>query len=386
MQMRGVPSFWLSRPAAPEEAGFVVVGAGIVGLSTAYWLAKAGHRPLLLEAGSVASRASGRNAGFLITGTAESYVAAARLLGEPTARWWWERSRENRELLRAEILDPGRIDCEFLPEGSWVAALAGTGQEDELRESCETLHALGVDLEWKNAAEVRRASGSDLLGGGIFQPRDAGLDPVRLCRGLARAIVELGGEVRTGIRIRGLEPQGDRVRLLSDAGTIVARRAVLTTNAYIAELIPALAEEIRPVRAQMFATAPGPRTLRGVWYVNDGYEYFRQLPDGTFLLGGCRWTCRDTEVGLLETPTGAVQGALERFLRDALPAFADRPIVQRWAGTMALTPNGLPRMSDVPGLPGAMYAVGCNGHGMSTGFVTGRDAARRAVDGSSEPS
>jgi glycine/D-amino acid oxidase-like deaminating enzyme len=363
----------------------VVVGGGIVGLSTAYWLAKAGHRPLLLEAGAVATRASGRNAGFLITGTAESYVAAVRLLGEPAARWWWERSRENRELLRAEILDPGRpahsvhIDCEFLPEGSWVAALAGTGQEEELRESCEALRAMGVELEWKDAAEVRRASGSEILGGGIFQPRDGGLDPVRLCRGLARAIVELGGEVRTGVCVRGLETAGDRVRLHSDAGTILAGRAVLTTNAYLPQLVPALAAEIRPVRAQMLATAPGPRTLRGVWYVNDGYEYFRQLPDGTFLLGGCRWTCRDTEVGLLETPTGAVQGALEEFLRRALPHFGDRPIVQRWAGTMAFTPDGLPRMGEVPGLPGAIYAAGCNGHGMSTGFVTGRDAARRAV-------
>lgn len=377
--MRGIPSFWLSRPASPEEAGFAVVGGGIVGLSTAYWLAKAGHRPLLLEAGAVASRASGRNAGFLITGTAESYVAAARLLGEPAARWWWERSRENRELLRAEILDPGRIDCEFLPEGSWVASLAGTGQAEELRESCEILRGLGIDLEWKDAAEVRRASGSDLFGAGIYQPRDGGLDPVRLCRGLARAIVEMGGEVRTGVRIRALEPAGDRIRLLSDAGTILADRAVLATNAYLPELVPSLAVDIRPVRAQMLATAPSPRTLRGAWYVNDGYEYFRQLPDGTFLLGGCRWTCRDTEVGLLETPTGKVQGALEEFLRRAFPGFADRPVVQRWAGTMAFTPDGLPRLGEVPGLPGAIYAAGCNGHGMSTGFVTGRDAAQQVA-------
>ncbi|HSN88470.1 MAG TPA: FAD-dependent oxidoreductase, partial [Thermoanaerobaculia bacterium] len=273
--------------------------------------------------------------------------------------------------------------------GSWVAALAGTNQEAELRESCEKLRAMGIDLEWKDAAEVRRASGSAALGGGIFQPRDGGLDPVRLCRGLARAIVGLGGEVRTGVRVRALEPAGDRVRLLSDAGTIVAGRAVLTTNGYIPQLVPALAAEIRPVRAQMLATAPGPRILRGVWYVNDGYEYFRQLPDGTFLLGGCRWTCRDTEVGFLETPTGAVQGALEQFLRDALPAFADRPIVQRWAGTMALTPDGLRRTGEVPGLPAVLYGVGCNGHGMSTGFVTGRELAERAAgervaDGSSE--
>jgi glycine/D-amino acid oxidase-like deaminating enzyme len=378
LQNPGVPSFWLSRPARPLEADYIVVGGGIFGLSTAYWLAKAGCRPLLLEAGSIASRASGRNAGFLITGTAESYVAAARLFGEETARWWWERSRDNRELLRSELLDSGRIDCELLTEGSWVASLAGTGQEEELKESCEALQPLGFDLEWKDADEIRRASGSDRFGGGLFQKRDCGLDPVRLCRGIAHEIIALGGEIRTGVRIRAIEPEGDRVRLTSDAGTWLAGRAVLALNSYVTQLLPELGGEVRPVRAQMLATAPGPRTLRGVWYVNDGYEYFRQLPDGTFLLGGCRWTARDSEVGYLEAPTGRVQAALESFLREALPQFAGRPIVQRWAGTMALTPDGLPRRGTVPGIPGALYVTGCNGHGMSTGFVTGRDLAGQA--------
>lgn len=378
MQSLGVPSFWLSRPARPQEAAYVVVGGGIFGLSTAYWLAKAGCRPVLLEAGSIASRASGRNAGFLITGTAESYVAAARLFGEETARWWWERSRDNRELLRSELLDSGRIDCELLTEGSWVASLAGTGQEEELKESCEALRPLGFDLEWKDADEIRRASGSDRFGGGLYQKRDCGLDPVRLCRGIAHEIIALGGEIRTGVRIRAIEPEGDRVRLTSDAGTWLAGRTVLALSSYVTQLLPELGGEVRPVRAQMLATAPGPRTLRGVWYVNDGYEYFRQLPDGTFLLGGCRWTARDSEVGYLEAPTGRVQAALEQFLREALPQFAGRPIVQRWAGTMALTPDGLPRRGTVPGIPGALYVTGCNGHGMSTGFVTGRDLAGQA--------
>lgn len=378
MQSPGVPSFWLSRPARPQEADYVVVGGGIFGLSTAYWLAKAGCRPLLLEAGSIASRASGRNAGFLITGTAESYVAAARLFGHDTARWWWERSRDNRELLRSELLDSGRIDCELLTEGSWVASLAGTSQEEELQESCEILRPLGFDLEWKDADEIRRASGSDRFGGGFYQKRDCGLDPVRLCRGIAHEITALGGEIRTGVRIRAIEPEGNRVRLTSDAGTWIAGRAVLALSSYVTQLLPQLGAEVRPVRAQMLATAPGPRTLRGVWYVNDGYEYFRQLPDGTFLLGGCRWTARDSEVGYLEAPTGRVQAALEQFLREALPQFAGRPIVQRWAGTMALTPDGLPRRGTVPGVPGALYVTGCNGHGMSTGFITGRDLAGQA--------
>lgn len=383
--MASTPSLWLSRGHVPEEVDTVVVGAGIVGLSTAYWLTRSGRRPVVLDADGIASHASGRNAGFLLTGTAETYASLVRGIGEPAARRLWELSSENRELLRGEILDPGKVDCEFLPEGSWIAALADhPGQERELRESCERLASLGLDVQWREAAEVRRASGCPLLGGGIFQPRDGGIDPARLCRGIARLVGDAGGQVRTGVRVRRLEPEGGRVRLVTDGGHFLAERVVLALNAYASQLLPHLLGEIRPVRGQILTTAPGPRDLQGVWYVNDGYEYLRQLRDGTFLLGGCRWVARDTEVGYEEAPTARVQGALDAFLRDAFPCFADRPVLHRWAGTMAFTADGLPRTGEVPGVPGAVYAAGMNGHGMSLGFATGRWLAGRVVGEGSE--
>ena len=373
------PSFWLSRGQAAEEVEVAVVGGGIAGVSTAYWLGHTGKKPgkkvVVLEADSIAAHASGRNAGFLMTGTAEPYTALVQAIGEARTRRLWELSSENRELLRGELLDSGRVECDFQPEGAWIVALEDRSeQENELRESAERLVALGFPLEWREAAEVRQASGSHRLGGGFFQPRDGGLDPVRLCRGIAR---ESGAEVRTGFRVRALEPEGDRVRIVSNAGHLLAERVVLALNAYASSLLPHLAGEIRPVRGQVFTTDPGPRDLPGVWYVNDGYEYFRQLPDGAFLLGGCRWCARETEVGYLEIPTATVQGTMERFLRDTFPNLAGRAIRHRWAGTMAFTSDGLPRTGEVPGVPGAIYVAGFNGHGMSLGFATGRWLAGR---------
>jgi glycine/D-amino acid oxidase-like deaminating enzyme len=105
-----VPSFWLSRAGRPEEVETVVVGAGIVGLSTAYWLTRSGRRPLVLDADGVASHASGRNAGYLMTGTAEPYTWLVGEIGEAAAFRLWELSSENRELLRGELLDAGKID------------------------------------------------------------------------------------------------------------------------------------------------------------------------------------------------------------------------------------------------------------------------------------
>jgi gamma-glutamylputrescine oxidase len=388
------PSLWLERDlrghrrGAAEEVEIAVVGGGIVGLSTAYWLLRAGHRPLLLEADDIAAHASGRNAGFLLTGSAEPYARFAEMVGEAGARRFWELSRLNRQLLRSEILDGGRVECDFVPEGSWLAALAGTGQEEELRQSAARLAAIGFEIEWRDAAEVRRASGSDLLGGAIFQAEDGGLDPVALCRGLAALLAAGGCEVRTGAAVLGVETGGGSgpAVLLRCAGRQVrAERVALALNAYSPRLLPRLAGEIHPVRGQILATAPAPRQLAGVWYINDGYEYARQLPDGTFLLGGCRWAARDVEVGYLEAPTATVQGALERFRAAAFPRFAHLPVVRRWAGTMAVTADGLPRLGAVAEIPGAFFAAGLNGHGMSLGFALGRHLAGLLLGEAEQP-
>ena len=373
-------SLWLTRPRPPAEADAVVVGGGVTGLSIAWWLgrlAPAGYRVTLVEAGHLAGRASGRNAGFLLTGTAQPFVSAAAAHGRAAALALWHRSRENRELVRAELLDPGLVDADFLPEGSWHAALAGGDQEERLAASCEELRGEGIDCEWRDAAAVREASGGgDRLGGALFLPRDGGLDPLALCRGLAAS----GGfEVRTGCRVHALEADDGRLRVVADGGDLAAPCVVVATNAYAAELLPGFAEEVAPRRAQMLATAPGERLLTGVWYMNDGYAYARQLADGTLLLGGARDVAVDEEVGTLEAPTARVQGALEDFLASAFPRLAGRPIVRRWAGIMAFTPDGLPRIGDVPGLPGAVAAVGWNGHGMSLAFAAGRHLARRLL-------
>lgn len=369
-----------------------MVGGGVVGLSAAWWRRReGGGRVVLLEAGALAGRASGRNAGFLITGTPEPAARLVAQRGREAALALWHRTRENRELLRAELLDGahrggagGAVDCDFLPEGSWIVALAGGGQEEELAASHELLREEGFDVEWRDAAAVRRACGGgapgsdSALGGGIFQPRDGGLDPVLLCRGLAAT----GGfAVETGVRVLGFEPAADgRVRVLADGGDWLAERVVVATNAYAPELLPHLVPEVRPVRAQMLATAPGERRLAGVWYVNAGGEYLRQLADGTLLLGGARRSAEAAEVGYLETPTGQVQGALDDFLARTFPHLAGQPVRHRWAGTMAFTPDGLPRIGEAPGLPGVLYAAGWNGHGMSLGFLAGRHLARRALD------
>ncbi|MEM7480165.1 MAG: FAD-binding oxidoreductase [Acidobacteriota bacterium] len=367
------PSLWLRRPGPAREVDYAVVGGGVVGLSTAYWLARDGHQPLLLEADDLAQRASGRNAGFLLSGVARvvERLSDGEDLGGTLEMW--RATVENRELVRRELIDSGRVDCDFQPEGSWMATV---GDPAPLEAACEVLRREGFDAHWKSRAEARAACGSPAVAGGIFQPRDGGLDPLRLCRGMVAA----GGfEVRTSFRVRAVEAVGERVRLSTDGDAVLARRVILALNAYAPNLLPALGGWVRPVRAQVLATAPGERTVSGVWYLDEGYEYLRQLADGTFLLGGRRMEAESAERGCAEVPTGTVQGALEAFLRQNFPSLVDRPVVHRWAGTMAFTRSGLPLLGRLAAAPAAIYAAGFNGHGLSLGFWAGRHLASAAT-------
>src|SRR5947209_1737686 len=84
----------------PPTADVAVVGAGLLGAATSYWLARKGLEVVLLERAAPAYGATGRNGGIVSVGPAESYLAAVLRLGHETARAVWMLTLENCALLR----------------------------------------------------------------------------------------------------------------------------------------------------------------------------------------------------------------------------------------------------------------------------------------------
>jgi glycine/D-amino acid oxidase-like deaminating enzyme len=319
----------------------VVVGAGVAGIATAYFLAGAGAKVVVLEARGVAEAASGRNAGFLLAGVSENFAAAARRHGEPNALRIWRVTKRTQALVRGLVAEHG-IDCELRWNGSDQIA----GDDDEWREiqaGARRLASEGVVVSVD--AATRSATYAD----------DGELHPVRWVRGLAAAAVSKGARIHESTRVRSID--GGETR--TAGGTVRSGAVVLCTNAYTAHLA---SSRIRPVRGQMLATAPTARVFERPAYANGGYRYWRQTADGRVLVGGWRDTAAETEVGEDERPTEPIQGRLDAFLRERGITAA---VTHRWAGTMGFSHDALPYLGRIA--PGVFVCGGFTGHGMAFG-------------------
>src|SRR5256886_7158517 len=98
-------------------ADVAIVGGGIAGIASAYFLATASARVVVLEARGVAEAASGRNAGFLLAGVAENFVAASRRYGDDKALRIWRLTKRTHELARS-LVARHSIECELRWNGS----------------------------------------------------------------------------------------------------------------------------------------------------------------------------------------------------------------------------------------------------------------------------
>lgn len=357
------------RPQArlPLRADVVVVGAGITGVSLAYWLARGGADVLVLERSRLAAGASGRNAGFLLAGVAASYVEAVESYGRGLAAEVWAFTLENHDRL-AELLG-GRAG--HRRGGCWT--LAASPEEAEiLQRSVQLLTEDGLPGEWWPGT---RAAGGSL--GGMLNPADGEIHPVETVEALA---LESQVNIAEGIDVVAVEPAASGVLVHTGRGEVAAGAVVLATNGYTRQLLEAL--PIDPVRAQMLATErAGPLTDRPV-YTDGGYIYWRQLVDHSVLLGGFRHRAMAEEVGYEEQPTATIQGHLDHQLQ-AMGVAA--PVTHRWAGVMGFTPDALPLVGAVPGSPGVHICAGYSGHGMGFAFNCARVLAASLLGGASPP-
>ena len=357
---------------APTPCDVAIVGAGIAGASAAYALRTlaSGLRVAVLEAHAPAWGASGRNAGFLLTGTSHDYAAAVDAYGRDRARRLWAFTAEAVRRTAHPVLAAG---------GAWGGSVLAAGQPAEagrLERSRDLLAADGFEAELLRGRAVAERTGLAGFATALVVATGGLVDPLRLVRACLAAS---GAAVATGWRLAALEADPGGVRLRADDGReVVAGCALLALGAHVGTVVPALAPLARPVRAQMLATEAVGVSLPFPVYSHEGHFYLRAHA-GRLLLGGARHLWADQEVGLEDATTPHLQHDLEAYLARHLPAAAGARVARRWSGAMSFSPDGLPVLGEVPGVPGAWWAGGFTGHGMGYGLRFGELAARRLL-------
>lgn len=342
-------------PPLPARAEIVVIGGGITGVALLAALRMRGIDAVLLERHHLAAGASGRNAGFLLAGVAENYAYAVARYGRDVAREVWRFTLANHELVAAAA---ARFDAGYRRRGSLVVAV-DSDEAASLEEAATLLSEDGLP----GALTTQGVPTEGLTA--LLNEADGEIDPVRLVRGVA---LSLADRVFEGHDVIAAEDGDSGVTVQLAGGDVEAQAVVLATNAWTAQLHTGI--PIKPVRAQMLATAPDTAVLSRPVYAEWGHRYWRQRDDGAVLVGGFRNRAAGDEVGYDVMATDVVQRHLDAQLRRL---GVGAPVTHRWAGTMGFTEDGLPLVGLAPTARHVFVCGGYTGHGM--GFAVKAAAA-----------
>lgn len=408
-------SYWLDMPYTPSDplsgdldVDVVVIGGGVTGVTGALFLAEGGARVAVLERREIASGATGRNGGFMLAGTHEYYAEAVEELtdlygpdGRRLAREAWTIALENHDLM-AGLMKKYDIQCDYHRHGSYVIAMKrpdrGSHRNplERIAQSYRLLQEDGFEVAYLDEEELYEIKRSPLLAGAFWNKFDGELHPVKYVRGLAAAAGGLGVRFFENTAVTGVERKDHGLLVHTPGGRIRTQQALLGMNAYTPQLDARYERRIIPHRGQVFTTEPvSERLFNGVFYANDGWEFWRQLHDGPgeggrLLFGGGRnhhiraergfhflrrRSRPDQPVrtyrGYKERPTRAVQRTNDRAFNGAFPHLANLGRSHRWGGVMGFSYDSSPFVGETE-TPGVHIVAGFTGRGNAYATVAAR--------------
>lgn len=378
------------RAELPASAEVIVVGAGMVGASAAYHLARAGMKPLVIEANVPAWGASGRNAGMALAGLGGHFPRVTRLVQEAGGRSILDYTSCSLDMIEAWDAElPGSLEWDR--SGSLDLAL-DVEEEAHVRGMADIQAAEGLEVEVLGPDQVRELApglATDELRAAKWTPRDGKLNPFRLCYALLDAVRAMGGSVVTGVRVEGLVARGGRVSgVTTTHGEVASGAVLLATNAWTPRLVPHIAANLTPIRETVCVTEmlevrigePGFET-------NQCNEYWRQMRTGEVVIGG--YAVADEGMGIgsysLEVRP-QVPPLLAGLLARLHPQLRNARIVRCWAGLLDFASLEMPMAGPLPAedgtpLPGAYIAAGLTGHGHPYAPILGRLLAELIAEG-----
>jgi glycine oxidase len=358
---------------SPGRGDAVIVGGGIVGMVTAYYLARAGVPSVVVERDAIGSHASGFAYGGL------SPVSGFGIPGA-LAEAAQEGMRLHRELAE-HIVDETGIGIDFRVRPSLALALTEADVK-RLRTALPWQQQQpGYSARWLDRSEARRVEPripDDTLGA-VLLDGTADVEPYKLVLALTRAAERLGVSVRHG-RVTGLRSEGSRVTaVMLERDEISCSTVVLALGPWSGEASAWLhgPTEVRPLKGQILRLqAPGPAVACSVGW---GHNYATTKPDGLLWAG-----TTEEEAGFDEETTVAARDEIGAALVRMLPAMADAQVVYQTACLRPLALDGLLLLGRVPGFDRVYMATGAGRKGILLGPAMGRAIADLIVTGAAK--
>ncbi|MEX1172555.1 MAG: FAD-binding oxidoreductase [Chloroflexota bacterium] len=379
-----------------ERCDVLVIGGGIVGAASAYYLARAGVQVTLVEAESLAFGATGRNLGFIWVHT--------RKPGPELDLVMTTRAR------LPDLVEELGENVDLRTEGGMVF-YTDERQTAVMREFVAQRVADGLPMSLISGAEARERAPilSDDVIGATFCELDAQVEPTLWVRAFASAATRLGADIREGVRVERLLRDGDRIiGAETSEGAILAGDVVLAAGGWTPELAAAVGIDvpIHPMRLQIVQTLPMPTRTDHVIYGSTAlkqYSIFQDLPsfDDSLFMNEVEWRydmlllegfCQKADgsylLGCSMDYPGFVWDAdlrgvslINEILMDHVPQLRDAGFARAWGGVLPFTVDNLPIIDRVPQVEGLVIASGHvfgNGAGPTTGdlvasIVTGQD-------------
>ncbi len=369
-------------PALPTElrrADVAVLGGGLAGLCSAYYLAREGADVLLVERDEAGMAASTANAGSLHVQllsydfndeTPEDGGQAAYTLPlAPRSIALWK-----------EIGAAVGEDLGIRTEGGLMLAEDAAGL-DWLRRKSAMERRWGIESHVLGANELRDLAPalSDQMVGADFVPAEGYGDPLRGTMAVLALAQRAGVRLLRGAEVQAITRDGASWRVQTGKGDVVAGRVVNATGPWAARIGRMVGLEL-PVTGtvqQVVVTEPAPPLTKHLVALANRHLSLKQQASGGFLVGGGWFGGFDPHTGRTQALRRSIEGNLWVCAR-VLPALHGLHFVRSWTGINPAIDRS-PILGEAPGLPGFFNTVTANGY--TLGPVVGQITADAILRG-----
>lgn len=366
-------SYWEAKSYL-GQFDLIVVGGGIVGLSTAISFREShpAAKILVTEKGILPSGASTKNAGFACFGSAGEILDDLghndpTIVFDTIALRFKGLERLRKRLGDAALAYESTGGYEIFP-----TALEFETVLCQMPALNRELFALVGNTCFEKVSDSSFGFGPHA---GIIKNNFEGqLDTGKLMQELTRLAYLQNIQILTGVLVKHVQSDQHSVRLSTSFGDLRASCCVVATNAFASQLLDL--KDVVPGRAQVLVTKPIKNLkIKGSFHVDRGYYYFRNI-DQRILLGGGRNLNPLREQTFENGLTSDIQTSLETLLRDLILPDQAFEIDRRWSGIMGLGSEKMPILKEVQNR--VIAAVRMGGMGVAIGTIVGENAAKMA--------